>query len=300
MLRSMTGYGAGAADHGGAEVRVEMKGVNSRYFDFNLRIPRAYISMEEELKRKVQSRVSRGKTDVFVTIDTTKSASAIPRVNIEAATAYMAAILELKRGIEQSGISADALTGDISAAELLRLPDVLSSAADETDSEELQAAITKATELALAAFDDMRVREGERLLRDLSSKLDDVSRLAEQVERRAPEITAAYTARLRAKLEEALDGRQPDEARLLTEIAIFADKTATDEETVRLRSHITEMRDTLGFNEPVGRKLDFIIQEMNREVNTIGSKANDGETTRIVIELKSELEKLREQAQNIE
>ncbi|MDR2421390.1 MAG: YicC family protein [Oscillospiraceae bacterium] len=298
MAKSMTGYGAGAAAGGGAEIRVEMKSVNSRYFDFSLKIPRAYMSLEDGVKRRVQSRVSRGKADVFVTVDPAKAPGAVPAVNIDAARAYMAAISELKRELEKSG--SGNFSADIAAADLLRLPEVLTPSRESENSEETAAAIFDALELALASLESMRAREGERLRRDVELKLRDIERLVERAELRAPEAVSAYEARLRAKLEEVLADRRTDEARILTEVAIFADKTAADEETVRLRSHLEETRAMLGSDEPIGRKLDFLIQEMNREANTIGAKCGGGEMTRVVVELKAELEKLREQAQNIE
>lgn len=307
MLRSMTGYGSGTASSGGADIRVEMKGVNSRYFDFSLKIPRAYMAMEDGLKKLVQGRVPRGKVDMFVTIDASKSASSIPRVNIEAVKAYVAAIAELKRELKKSGVTKGiqlndsfGYLADITFADLLRLPDVLTPARDEAGAEEASAAVFEASKLALTEFEAMRAREGARLGDDIASKLGDIERLTEFIERRAPEVVSAYKERLRARIEEALGAQMPDEARLLTEVAIFADKVATDEETVRLRSHLAQARGMLELDESVGRKLDFIIQEMNREANTIGSKSGDAETSRAIVELKAELEKLREQAQNIE
>jgi uncharacterized protein (TIGR00255 family) len=293
----MTGYGLGTAETAGAEIRVEMKSVNSRHFDFGLKIPRAYMSIEEGLKQRVQRRVSRGKVDVFVTVDASKS-GAVPSVNIEAVKSYMAAIAELSIELKRSGY--DNFTGDITAAELLRLPEALTPAREDAGAEAAESAICDALELALTAFEDMRAREGERLSLDITAKLAELHSLVERAEKRAPAVVAAYRERLRAKLSELLGGAAPDEARLLTEAAIFADRTATDEETVRLRSHLAEAREMLNSDEPIGRRLDFLIQEMNREANTIGSKCNDGELTGIVIDIKAELEKLREQAQNIE
>jgi uncharacterized protein (TIGR00255 family) len=292
VIKSMTGYGSATGERGGAEIRVEMRSVNNRYFDFNLKIPRAYMSIEEPLKQRVQKRISRGKIDVFVTLDLTGANTDAVQVNLNLARAYMDAIRNVS---DELGVR-----DDISALDIVRLPDVLKVEREDADSEELIAAIGETLDAALEMFDASRGREGERLGADIAARLDEIERLTALAEERSPVTAAEYGRKLQLRIEETLQNHSVDDQRILTEVAIFADKVAINEETVRLRSHIAELRRMLALPEPIGRKLDFLVQELNREANTIGSKGNDAEMSRTVVDLKAEIEKIREQAQNIE
>ena len=292
MIRSMTGYGSAAGEWNGAGVRVEMKSVNNRYFDFNLKIPRAYMSIEEKLKQLAQKRISRGKVDMFVTLDLSRAALDEIRVNHSLARAYIEAV----RSVAGEFGVPDKLT----ASDVLRFPDVMTVERDDSDAEGLYAAILGVAEKALVQFDDFRAREGERLGNDLLQRLSEIERLTTLAEARSADTVPEYRERLQARMEDILQNRQIDEARILTEAAIFADKIAINEETVRLRSHAVELRGMLQSTEPIGRKLDFLVQELNRESNTVASKGNDAEMARIAVDLKAEVEKIREQAQNIE
>ena len=292
MIRSMTGYGSASGEWNGAGIRIEMKSVNNRYFDFNLKIPRAYMSIEEKLKQLVQTRISRGKVDMFVTLDLSKASLDEIRVNYSLARSYVEAV---RRVAEEFGVP-DKLT----ASDVLRFPDVMSVERDDSDAEGLFAAILSIAGEALAAFDDFRAREGERLGADLTLRLSEIERLTALAEARSAETVPEYREKLQARMEDILQNRQLDESRILTEAAIFADKVAINEETVRLRSHVAELRSMLKSAEPIGRKLDFLVQELNRESNTVASKGNDADMARIAVDLKAEVEKIREQAQNIE
>lgn len=292
MIRSMTGYGSATGEWNGAGIRIEMKSVNNRYFDFNLKIPRAYMSIEEKLKQLVMTRISRGKVDMFVTLDLSKASLDAIRVNYSLARSYVDAIRTVAKEFD--------VPDKLTASEILRLPDVMSVERDDTDAEGLQAAILSVANEAIAAFDDFRAREGDRLGSDITMRLTEIERLTELAEARSSQTVPEYREKLLARMEEVLQNRQIDESRLLTEAALFADKIAINEETVRLRSHASELRGMMKSSEPIGRKLDFLVQELNRESNTIASKGNDAEMARIAIDLKAEVEKIREQAQNIE
>ncbi|NLB28976.1 MAG: YicC family protein [Clostridiales bacterium] len=292
MIRSMTGYGSASGDWNGAGIRVEMKSVNNRYFDFNLKIPRAYMSIEEKMKQLVQTRISRGKVDMFVTLDLSKAALDEIRVNFSLARSYVEAVRAVAREF--------ALPDKLTASDVLRFPDVMSVERDEADAEGLYAAILSVAEDALCAFDNFRAREGERLGDDIALRLGEIERLTSLAEARSAESIPEYRAKLLARMEEMFQNRQIDESRIITEAAISADKTAIIEEAVRLCSHVSELREMQKSREPIGRKLDFLVQELNRESNTIASKGNDAEMARIAVDLKAEVEKIREQAQNIE
>lgn len=292
MIKSMTGYGSAKGVSGAIDISVEVKSVNNRYLDCTIRIPRVYSVMEETLKACVTRSTSRGKVDVFVNIDTAKAETLSIRINKPAADAYVAA---LKTLAETYG-----LTGAISATDLTRFPEVLQSEKIEADVEELTGVIRTVLESALKDFNAMRAREGENLATDITKRLATIERLTSQAEVCSPKSVAEYRARLETKMAEVLQNKDIDPARILMEAAIFADRVAISEETVRLKSHIEQLQSMLEGGEPVGRKLDFLIQELNREANTIGSKGNDAEMARIVVDLKAEIEKIREQAQNIE
>ena len=291
MPISMTGYGSAKGALEGWELTVELKSVNNRFLDCSVRLPRGFLFAEEAVKSAVAAGVARGKVDVFVTVDAT-GGDTVVAVNRPLAESYIAAL----RGLSESY----GLSDDLTAATLARFPDVLSAVKKEADQEALGAALAEVTARALEELNAMRRREGERLGADMLRKLDEIERLVLLVEERSPETAAAYRARLEERLREFLENTTVDEARLLTETALFADKIAVDEETVRLRSHIAEFRAMLQEGSPIGRKLDFLLQEFNREANTIGSKCCDAALARVVVDLKAEIEKLREQAQNIE
>ena len=292
MIRSMTGYGGAKGSCQGLNISVELKSVNNRYLDCSVRLPRGFLFAEDAVKAKVQSHISRGKVDVFVNIEAVGSEAVAVRVNEQLAAGYVGAIRQLSEtfGLENS----------LSALALGRMPDVLTVEKQDADAETVTAAIAEIAEQALAAYDEMRAREGKKLQDDIAGRLDTIEAYVAQVERRSPETVNEYRERLYRKMTEVLQNTALDEQRILLEAGIFADKVAVDEETVRLHSHIAQMRSMLAEGSPIGRKMDFLVQEFNRESNTIGSECNDGAVTKIVIELKSEIEKIREQIQNIE
>jgi uncharacterized protein (TIGR00255 family) len=292
MIKSMTGYGTAKGASGAIDITVEIKSVNNRYLDCAIKIPRVYAAMEEPLKTAVTRSISRGKVDVYINIDTSKAQDVTIRVNKPLADAYAAVLRSLAEEYN--------LTAGYSAVDLARFPDVLQLEKNEADIDALTRDVTAVLEQALSDFDAMRLREGRNLAADIERRLDEILRLTEKAEALSPKTVADYRARLEAKMAEVLAGRELDETRILMEAAIFADRVAINEETVRLKSHVAQLRAMLNAGEPVGRKLDFLIQELNREANTIGSKGNDAEMARIVVDLKAEIEKIREQAQNIE
>ena len=295
MVRSMTGYGRGEVVDNGVSVTVELRAVNNRYLDCTIKMPRAYLFGEDAMKERLQAKVGRGKVDVYVNIAHTAGDDTVVTVNTALAKSYIDALKELYEldggnYIKKSGYAAD----------LAKFPDVLTVEKKEEDQERLKELLLEALETALAGFNDMRETEGAKLAQDILSRGETIEALVGKVEERAPGIVADYRARLTARMSEVLQNTQIDEGRILTEAAIYADKVAVDEETVRLRSHLSQLREMLGQGGGVGRKLDFLIQEFNREANTIGSKCNDIETSRIVVDIKAEIEKIREQIQNLE
>ena len=304
MVKSMTGYGRAEQSGSEMDVAVELKSVNHRYLEFSARVPRNCSFLEERLKSYFQQRVSRGKLDVYVSIDQSKQPgearsqgeARFQGVSVELNEPLALAYAEaLKKLAACCGVPAEPMLGRIA-----QYPDVLNVRKQTPDEEAVWAAVEPAAEAALAAFVDMREAEGRRMEADLLERLDAIETRVDFVESRSPETVKAYRERIEQKVRELIGDAQVDEQRLLTETALFADKVAVAEETVRLRSHMTQMRQLLAAGEPVGRKLDFIVQEMNREANTIGSKAQDVEVTRAVVDIKSEIEKIREQIQNIE
>lgn len=294
MVKSMTGYGRARQTLDGRDITVEVRGVNNRYLDTTVKLPRAYLFCEDAVKQRVPRAVSRGKVDVFVTIDASAADAAAVTVNEPLARAYIAALGEI------GALGGGVLTGGCSAADVARFPDVLTVAKAEEDLERVQADICAVADEALAAYNAMRAVEGEKLAADIASRLDAIEELTGRVEARSPETVREYREKLAARMREALQGVAVEDSRILTEAAIYADKVAVDEETVRLRSHVSQLRDMLSSDEPMGRKMDFLIQEVNRESNTVGSKCCDVEIARVVVELKAEVEKIREQVQNIE
>ena len=292
MVKSMTGYGGAKGTSGKLDISIELRSVNNRYLDCNIRLPKVYTAFEDAIKSLVQSKISRGKVDVYITIDTSKSDDIVISVNEPLADAYMSAI----------GALADKynISGDISAYTLSRFPDVLLIEKKEADADILQKDICAVLAEALEAFDKMRITEGRRLYDDVLSRIELIENLVSVIEERSPETVAEYRNKLEMRMKEVLESKTIDENRLLLEAAIFADKVAVNEETVRLRSHIAQFREIIEGDEPMGRKLDFLIQEFNREANTMGSKCNDSYMAKTVVDIKAEIEKIREQIQNIE
>ena len=292
MVKSMTGYGRAKQTLNGRDITVEVRSVNNRYLDCTVKMPRAYIFAEDAIKGCVQKAISRGKVDVFFTIESNGAEETVVTVNDALARSYYDALNHLKETFS--------LEGEISAMSLAKFPDVLSVTKAEEDLESMAADLCAVTEAALEAYNAMRAVEGEKLAQDVASRVATIEQVVTKVEERSPQTVAAYREKLYARMQEVLQSATVDENRLLTEAAIFADKTAVDEETVRLRSHIAQLRTMLRSDEPVGRKLDFLIQEVNRECNTIGSKCNDLSIAQDVVNMKAEVEKIREQVQNIE
>lgn len=292
MIKSMTGYGRAQGSFSGGDITVEVKSVNNRYLDCGVKLPRGYAYLEESIKALVQKSISRGKVDVFVTINAAGADNVTVSVNTPVAEGYLAAMRQL---VEQYGVA-----DDISASVFSRFSDVFLVEKQEQDENEVKSAIGGVVSEALSAFDTMRTREGQALKADLLQKAGGILTLVSKVEERSPITVKSYRERLTAKMQEVLADRQIDEARIIQEAAIYADKVAVDEETVRLRSHVDQLQTMLREGGVIGRKLDFLMQEMNREANTIGSKGNDVEQARNVVNIKSELEKIREQIQNIE
>lgn len=276
----------------GKTIIVEIKSVNHRYFEFSSRVPRSCGYLDEKLKSFIQGKVSRGKIDVGVSIQSDSVSDEKIEVYSEVAKGYITA---LRSANEELG-----LEDDLTLSRIMRLPDIFDVKKIEEDEETVWNEVKSVAEKALERFIAMREAEGEKMREDILSRLDYITELVEKIEKKSPETTEKYRKKLFDKISEVLKDTNVDEQRILTEAAIFSEKTAVDEETVRLRSHINQCREMLSMNEAVGRKLDFLIQEFNREANTIGSKCQDIEITKVVVDLKSEIEKIREQVQNIE
>ena len=292
MVKSMTGYGRAEETIRGCTITVELRSVNNRYLDCNIRLPRLYLFAEDGIKSRVQNIISRGKVDVFVTLDYAGKEEVKVTVNRPVADGYYGALKQLAQSYQ--------LSEDISVSLLSRFPDVLLAEKAEEDTEQRAQDIYSVLDRALADFDEMRTKEGSRLRDDILSRAAAVEDMVTFVEERSPQTVSEYRAKLEARMQEVLQNTQIDESRLLTEAAIFADKVAVAEETVRLRSHIAQLREMLSKGGATGRKLDFLIQEFNREANTIGSKCSDIQIARQVVDIKAEIEKIREQVQNIE
>ncbi len=292
MVRSMTGFGRGHAVLNGRDITVEMRAVNHRYYEFSCRLPRAFSFAEERLKSLLQGKISRGKLEVSVLVQNVTAVSERITANKEVIGAYIRALREINDEFS--------LTDDLSLSAVMKLPDAFTVVKEETDEDQLWEDLKSVTVEALNNFIAMRETEGARMKADISSRLDVIEKNVAFVEERSPLIVENYRKRLYDRMCEVLDGKAVDENRILLEAGIFSEKTAVDEETVRLRSHIAQFREMLESAEPIGRKLDFLVQEMNRETNTIGSKVQDIEVTKVVVDQKSEIEKIREQIQNIE
>lgn len=291
-MRSMTGFGRSRAVIGGKEYLLEIKSVNSRYSEFNMKLPRSCTYLEEKLKTLLKGVISRGKVDVWLSVTDVEDRSTSVTVNLPVVKNYLE---EMRKCGEELS-----LPDDLQLSSIFRMTDAFTIVRTEADEEEIWQAVQTVANAALAEFAAMREKEGEKLKADLLEKVANIEVMVGEIEKLSPETTAAYRQRLTDKLNELLEGQQFDQQRVLTETAIFAEKIAVDEETVRLRSHFRQFRDMVESAEPIGRKLDFLIQEFNRESNTIGSKAQDLKITKLVIDMKSEIEKIREQIQNVE
>ena len=292
MIKSMTGYGSAKGTVEGLEISVELKSVNNRYLDASVRMPRSFLFAEETVKAIVQSHISRGKVDVFVSVDSSAAGDMTVRVNEALLKGYLEAVGHIAEEYR--------LENDCTAMNVSRFPDVLSVEKKDLDAEAISAGIARIAEQALCDFDDMRLREGEKLREDVLTRLQTIDGLVRQVEEKSPETVAAYRHRLEEKMAEVLGTAGIDENRILAEAALFADRVAVDEETVRLRSHMSQLQTMMNGSSPIGRKIDFLIQEFNREANTIGSKCQNSQIAHVVVDLKAEIEKIREQIQNIE
>jgi uncharacterized protein (TIGR00255 family) len=288
----MTGYGRAREMLNKRDITVEVRSVNNRYLDCTVKMPRMYTFAEDAIKQHVQQAVSRGKVDVFITVDASAADVAKVTVNQELAAQYAAALGVLAGvcGVESR----------VTPEQLARFPDVLTVTKADEDLESVSADICAVLDQALEAYNAMRAVEGKKLAEDIGSRLTNIENYTSQVEARSPQTVAEYRAKLTARMEEVLQSTTIDPQRILTEAAIYADKVAVDEETVRLRSHVAQLRGMLESDEPMGRKMDFLIQEVNRESNTIGSKCSDVSIAQVVVGLKAEVEKMREQVQNVE
>lgn len=292
MVRSMTGYGRCDSVVNGREITVEIKSVNHRYFEVNARVTRGYGFVEDKLKKYLQTKINRGKLDVFVSIGASDEELVKVTVNHSLASGYINALREI--GMKYG------LPDDITISSVARYSDIFSVHKEAQDEEELWNELKPAVDSALADFLAMRESEGERMKVDVLGRAENIIRIVGEIEERSPQTVVEYKVKLTERINELLENASVDEQRILTEAAIFADKIAVDEETVRLRSHFAQMNLIMESGEPIGRKLDFIVQEMNREANTIGSKVTDAELAHKVVDIKAELEKIREQIQNIE
>lgn len=292
MIKSMTGYGRAQSVVDGMNITVEVKSVNHRFFEFSSKTPRSYGFLEEKLKSFFMNRLTRGKMECYVSIETVEEPAVVIELNHPMIKSYLAAYNELSETYN--------LENDIKVSDIVKTPDIFSVHHQEINEEKIWNAVSVVAQDALSKFVEMRQAEGQRLKDDVGSRLEIILENVAFVEERSPETVKEYNEKLLARLKELLEDTHIDEQRILTEAAIFADKIAVAEETVRLRSHISQMKEFLNAEEAIGKKMDFLVQEMNREANTIGSKCNDVEIARHVVSIKAEIEKIREQIQNIE
>ncbi len=288
----MTGYGRAVVTIDNVELTFELKSVNNRYLDVSVRLPRAYAFLEDMIKKEVGTHITRGKIDVYLSVRKPEGDAGEVILNRELLKGYLRAVEE--------AVSEFGLKNDVGVSSAIRFPEVLELRAEEEDEETVTDRVVTVMREALADYDAMREREGERLAIDLEEKLSRLEEIRAEVEKLSPISVENYEKRLRARIVELLGREDIDESRLMTEVAIFADKVAVDEELTRLASHFTEFRSIMKSRGAIGKKLDFLVQEINREINTTGSKCSELEITRLVVEAKSELEKIREQIQNIE
>ena len=293
MVKSMTSFGRAQGEEGKEHLfSIEMKSVNNRYLDINIRMPKFIIALEEEIRKIISQKLTRGKVDVFINYKSYNNSNTSPKVNLELAKEYYNCLREL---VETVGVR-----DDITACNLAKFPEVLTLEAAEQDLDQILLEIKPLINLSLDKMVEMRIIEGEKLKEDIIKKLDIIESNVKEIEKLSVDVPKMYKKKLQDRINELTNGVNIDEERVAMEVAIFADKAAVDEEITRLYSHISQMKKTLELDEAIGRKLDFIVQEMNRETNTIGSKANDMDMTNIVINIKNLIEKIREQVQNIE
>ena len=293
MIRSMTSFGRSNSEEGKKRVfTVEMKSVNSRYLDVNIRMPKSIISLEEEIRKMISNSLNRGKVDVFINIKNYNEGAGVPKVDINLAQGYLQCLKEIEEKLN--------IKNDISVMQIARFPEVITMIEEEDKIDEIWEELKPLISSSLDMMINMREVEGEKLKQDILIKINQIEDLVSKVEEFADSIPKVFKQKLEERLKDLLGNVEVDENRIATEVCILADKATVDEEIIRLNSHINQVRETLKLNEPIGRKLDFIVQEMNRETNTIGSKSSDIKMTNIVIDIKNILEKIREQVQNIE
>ncbi len=292
MIYSMTGFGRFEGEVNGRSITLEIKSVNHRYLEFSCRLTRGYSFLEEKLKSYISSKISRGKVDMFVSITEPENTPAEVQINHNLAEGYIKALKQLGT---QYGV-----LNNVTSVDVGRYPDVLTVNKASEDEDVVWNDVKEALDSAMEGFMSLRKNEGERLKADIMARAETIIEIVSEIEKRSPETVKEYQARLKEKIEELLGSNEYDEQRVITEVAIFADKIAVDEETVRLRSHFEQLKTYLDDDKPVGRSIDFLIQEMNREANTIGSKVKDSELAHRVVRIKNEIEKIREQVQNIE
>ena len=292
LLKSMTGYGRVKVENDEREITVELRSVNHRYLDLNIKVPRIYGYLEEMVSKQAQAAIARGKVDIFVSVRAKEGGDIRISPNMEVIRGYMEALRQIS---ERYGVAPD-----VTAMSLLRLPDAIEEEKEEADAEQIKSEVSAVLAQALEDYNAMRQKEGNRLCEDISYRAGLLSGMVDAVEQRSPDCVEEYRVRIAARMEEILDGTELAQARILQEAALYADKINVTEETVRLRSHLSQLDSMLKSPVAVGRKLDFLVQEMNRETNTIGSKANDFEIARTVVDMKAEIEKIREQIQNLE
>ena len=293
MIRSMTSFGRSSSEEGEKRVfTVEMKSVNSRYLDINIRMPKTLISLEEEIRKMISNSLNRGKVDVFINLKNYNDGSGIPKVDINLAQGYLECLKEIETKLD--------VKNDVSVMQIARFPEVITVVEEEDKIEEVWKELKPLISDSLEMMVSMREVEGNKLKEDILSKVSVIEELVSKVEEFADTIPKAFKVKLEERVKELLGNVDIDESRIAMEVCMLADKATVDEEIIRLRSHINQVRETLNLNDPIGRKLDFIVQEMNRETNTIGSKSSDIQMTNIVIDIKNILEKIREQVQNIE
>lgn len=292
MIKSMTGYGRALLEKEGMELTFEVKSVNNRYLDTSVRLPRAFLYLEDKIKKEIANHTSRGKVDAYLTINVIEDKLTKVTVNYALFESYLAVFEEVK---EKYG-----LRDDTAVSTVMKIPDVVGTRSEEEDEEKMSALLREVMTAALENYNTMRQTEGAKLYEDISEKLDRIEEIRSEIARLSPESVKAYEERLRERIEELLGNTEYDETRVITEVALYADKVAVDEEITRLASHLSQFRAIMKGNAPAGRKLDFLTQEINREVNTIGSKCCELEITKLVVEAKSEIEKIREQIQNVE
>ena len=292
MIKSMTGYGRAVLEKEGMELTFELKSVNNRYLDTSVRLPRVFGYLEEKIKSEIGRHTSRGKVDAFLTVNILEDTSTEVTVNHALFESYLKVLKEVEEKYS--------LRNDIAVSTVMKIPDVIGKRSREEDEEKMTSLLFEVMNEALMGYDTMREREGKKLYEDILQKLDRIEEIRQEIARLSPLSVKAYEERLRTRIEELLVNTAYDENRVITEVAIYADKVAVDEEITRLSSHLNQFKGILKDNAPAGRKLDFLTQEINREVNTIGSKCAELEITKLVVEAKSEIEKIREQIQNVE